>query len=300
MTAYRPNRNLVTRHADGKQVNVARCRGNLFVCADACCCGRADLGNAPIPTALYDAEWQRRRLRNFVHLTIGGCLGPCALANVNLLLLDGRALWFHSLNSKADVVALFDFIEGVLDGTGPSDPPEPLASHLFTASTWQPRPDGQPLDDARSWGGREARPDATPACELPPEAFLPQGYVTPDLQNPKAKRQNAHVDKAIAAMSGLAALPRSNGEVVFAEPWEGRAFGIAVALHESGAFEWGPFRQRLIARIAEAERTEAAFSYYRCWLAALEDVLVASGLVAPGAAAERTFEFEFGERQDVY
>ena len=29
--------------------------------------------------------------------------------------------------------------------------------------------------------------------------------------------------------------PRANGELVFEAPWESRAFGVAVALHESGA-----------------------------------------------------------------
>ena len=82
-------------------------RGQLFVCADACCCGRVDMKNAPIDTDLYHGEWMRRRFRNIVHLTVGGCLGPCALANVNLLVFDGRALWLHSLNSNDEVVALF-------------------------------------------------------------------------------------------------------------------------------------------------------------------------------------------------
>ena len=45
----------------------------------------------------------------------------------------------------------------------------------------------------------------------------------------------------ITEMQGELALPRSNGELVFDAPWEGRAFGIAVALNESGAYEWGEF-----------------------------------------------------------
>ena len=74
---------------DGRLVNVARPRGQLFVCATGCCCGRTEDGFAPVPSQLYHEEWERRRLRNVVHLTSGGCLGPCALANVVLLLFDG-------------------------------------------------------------------------------------------------------------------------------------------------------------------------------------------------------------------
>src|SRR5438552_3116385 len=90
----RPVRNLVTR-ADGKLVNVARKQGQLFVCASGCCCGHTEHGYPPVPTELYHEEWERRRLRAHVHLSIGGCLGPCPLANVAMLLVDGRPLWFH-------------------------------------------------------------------------------------------------------------------------------------------------------------------------------------------------------------
>ncbi|MFN0145870.1 MAG: nitrile hydratase accessory protein [Dehalococcoidia bacterium] len=295
MTTYRPNRNLVSRHLDGKVVNVARFRGNLFFCDNACCCGRTDLKNAPVPADLYHEEWMRRRLRNYVHLTAGGCLGPCALANVALLVLDGQALWFHSMNDEAVVSMLFDYIEGALASNAVPAVTGPLAGRQFTASTWQPRPDGVAVDDLRPWRGRDSRPDPTAACELPDEAFVPSDY---GCTVPAGEESG--IAKAVAAMDGVAAVPRKNGELVFEEPWHGRAFGMAVGLHEQGVFEWEPFRQRLIARIAEAERRPEPFEYYRCWLAALEDMLADSGLAAPGDVEERAFEFEFGERQDVY
>ncbi len=49
--------------------------------------------------------------------------------------------------------------------------------------------------------------------------------------------------------SGAAAPPRDNGELVFAAPWESRAFGVALALHDAGRIEWEDFRQTLIAEI---------------------------------------------------
>lgn len=37
--------------------------------------------------------------------------------------------------------------------------------------------------------------------------------------------------------------PRANGELVFAEPWESRAFGMALTLHDSGGlFAWPQFQ----------------------------------------------------------
>lgn len=72
-------------------------------------------------------------------------------------------------------------------------------------------------------------------------------------------------------------------EVNFAAPWEARAFALALALAERGAFEWDDFRQRLIAEIAEADAAAAAgrgaATYYECWLAALEIALKIRNLV---------------------
>ena len=83
-------------------------------------------------------------------------------------------------------------------------------------------------------------------------------------------------------IEGPAAPPRANGELVFAEPWESRAFGMAVTLYDSGAFTWPSFQAALIARIAawEAEHPDnAGWSYYEHWLGALEDVLSTTGTV---------------------
>ena len=50
-----------------------------------------------------------------------------------------------------------------------------------------------------------------------------------------------------------AAPPRSNGELVFAEPWEGRAFGLTMALVHGGTIPYETFRTALIDRIAAWE-----------------------------------------------
>lgn len=81
---------------------------------------------------------------------------------------------------------------------------------------------------------------------------------------------------------GPEALPRSNGELVFEAPWEGRAFGLAVTLGREGVVDWEQFRRLLIAEIAgwEAAHPGAAgeagseWSYYERWLDALERLLL--------------------------
>ncbi|HTK05962.1 MAG TPA: cobaltochelatase subunit CobN [Ktedonobacteraceae bacterium] len=128
-------RNLVLR-PDGKLVNVARKQGQLFICASGCCCGHIERKFAPVPTELYHTEWERRKLRNKVHLTMAGCLGPCPLANVVLLLFDNHHIWFHSFNSESQVLAIYDYVEQMLAANAYMPPPADLAVYTFTSFVW--------------------------------------------------------------------------------------------------------------------------------------------------------------------
>jgi len=149
MSDQRPvRRNLVLR-ADGKVVNVPRRQGHLFVCSSGCCCGHTERGHAAVPTDLYDREWERRRWRNRVHLTVGGCLGPCTLSNVVMLIFDDRTLYFQSLNSETLVLALLDYVDAMLAADRYLPPPSMLAELHFTGFRWEDRPDGQVVDDPR-------------------------------------------------------------------------------------------------------------------------------------------------------
>ena len=90
--------------------------------------------------------------------------------------------------------------------------------------------------------------------------------------------------------AGPAAPPQDNGELVFAAPWESRAFGLAMALHDGGLFEWEVFRQQLIVAVARAEAAGGEFSYYRCWLEALQTLLDTSGVVEVASVDGRAAE----------
>ena len=99
---------------------------------------------------------------------------------------------------------------------------------------------------------------------------------------------------AVLDVDGPAAPPRSNGELVFGAPWESRAFGLALTLHAGCVFEWEDFRRQLIAVIADWERDHEAgeeWSYYRCWLLALERVLAERGLIGSDEVEARALEF---------
>jgi nitrile hydratase accessory protein len=96
-------------------------------------------------------------------------------------------------------------------------------------------------------------------------------------------RQTNH---EIADMTGSGSLPRSNGELVFHDDWERRAFALAVALCEQGHYPWDQFRQNLIASIALQDETPEnpdpnAPGYFEHWLAALEKTLADIGMISP-------------------
>ncbi|WP_236600229.1 (2Fe-2S) ferredoxin domain-containing protein [Ktedonobacter sp. SOSP1-85] len=112
-------KNTLVVREDGKLIKVVQKRGHLFVCAHGCCCGKTERDFAPVPEELYHHEWERRRLRNKVHLTFSACLGPCSLANVALLIFDGTTTWFHSLNTAEQILALYEYIEKRLLGDAP-------------------------------------------------------------------------------------------------------------------------------------------------------------------------------------
>jgi nitrile hydratase accessory protein len=96
-------------------------------------------------------------------------------------------------------------------------------------------------------------------------------------------------------LSGEAAPPMVNGELVFEAPWQGRIFGMARGLAEQGIYAWDEFRMRLIDEvgsfagheIAESGLSTPQFHYYDHFLRALETLLVQRGIVAPGELTDR-------------
>jgi nitrile hydratase accessory protein len=85
-----------------------------------------------------------------------------------------------------------------------------------------------------------------------------------------------------SALSGAAPLPRDNGELVFEEPWQGRALGMGVVALERTGASWPEFRRCLAAAISArsiGEGESEATAYYAAWLDALEALLVERGLL---------------------
>jgi nitrile hydratase accessory protein len=106
----------------------------------------------------------------------------------------------------------------------------------------------------------------------------------------------------VSMLPGLppqAAPPRSNGEPVFDAPWQSRAFGMVLSLHERGAFEWDAFRDLLADEIGHSP-VEDASDYYESWLRAFHRLVVDRELLDDASIGERTAEFTSGARREVF
>ena len=120
--------------ARDEDFRIVQLHGNLFVCSRAhgnCCCGWTEKGRAPVNVNLYEVEWERRKLRNKLHLTFTGCLGPCAVGNNALLQIFGQPIWFKDLNGDHYVPAIFDYVEMMLEAGRVVAPPSMLEGHVF-------------------------------------------------------------------------------------------------------------------------------------------------------------------------
>lgn len=126
-----------------------------------------------------------------------------------------------------------------------------------------------------------------------------------DSSNPTEGRKAASADagisgadERISAMQGELSLPRQNGELVFSQPWEARAFGVAVALNEAGHYRWPAFSSQLAQEIAGVRGQREADDYYARWLGALEALVEHEGLVSAAELERRVREYVSGDRND--
>lgn len=79
-----------------------------------------------------------------------------------------------------------------------------------------------------------------------------------------------------------ASSPPEADSAVFAEPWEAQAFALAVTLSSQGLYSWREWTETLGGELTRAASHGGAAwgsSSYLHWLAALEQITVAKGIV---------------------
>ena len=132
-----PDRFVDVVRADGDIGEVRVFEGHVFVCK-GCCCGNVERGIPEVPLEAFKSQWKERGIRRRVHLTIAGCLGPCAVANVVLLVLYGRTVWLHSIDSPDQVTAIYDYVERTLSAEACLPLDGSLAPYEFNRYTSEP------------------------------------------------------------------------------------------------------------------------------------------------------------------
>jgi len=102
---------------------------------------------------------------------------------------------------------------------------------------------------------------------------------------------------------GRSAPPRNCESLQFEAPWQGRAFGMVLALAEANAYKYEDFRKSLIATIGSWDRTherdDPAWNYYEQWLHAFEALVLEKGLIDTRELDERTEAFQTRARDEV-
>jgi Nitrile hydratase beta subunit len=93
--------------------------------------------------------------------------------------------------------------------------------------------------------------------------------------------QSEDLSRAAALLGGDVAWPAVDGEPVFDEPWQGRAFAMAFEVVERSGLPWDAFREQLVVAIAD----DPARPYYESWLVALERLTESIGAVDHAAVA---------------
>jgi len=85
------------------------------------------------------------------------------------------------------------------------------------------------------------------------------------------------------ATASVPGIPRDDEGPVFREPWEARAFAMALALHARGLFTWTEWADALAQQIKLAQAdgdADTGETYYRHWLATLEKLVTAKDIAA--------------------
>lgn len=94
--------------------------------------------------------------------------------------------------------------------------------------------------------------------------------------------------------------PDLGSGAAFAEPWQARAFALAVLASKQGCFTWPEWTHALgreLQLASDAGAQPATAGYFDCWLAALQSLLLGKGAIEGGELLERRDAWEDAYRR---
>lgn len=102
-----------------------------LVCCLGCCCGRTDRGKPEVPVEALKSVWATEKLNRAIQLTISGCLGPCDLTNVALMMTPSKNIWLGGLTTREHYEMLIDWARACKAAGSLLELPEELDAHRF-------------------------------------------------------------------------------------------------------------------------------------------------------------------------
>ena len=102
----------------------------VFVC-QGCCCGQVERGRPPVPAEWLKQEWRKRGLLKRVQLTISGCLGPCDVPNVVVIVAQQKTVWLGNISRQDQYQSLLDWASRSKELGGAAAIPRELLLHLL-------------------------------------------------------------------------------------------------------------------------------------------------------------------------
>jgi (2Fe-2S) ferredoxin len=96
-----------------------------------CCCGKTERGLPEVPVERIKAVWKAEKLNRAVQLTISGCLGPCDLPNVVLVITGTDMHWYGLIAGDEDYDALIDWARACKETGQNLAPPDLWAARRF-------------------------------------------------------------------------------------------------------------------------------------------------------------------------
>jgi cobaltochelatase CobN len=119
-----------TASAPAPLITKVKSPAQVLLCK-GCCCGKTDRGLPEVPVDRIKAAWKSEKLNRGVQLTISGCLGPCDLPNVAVVVTAHAATWYGRLDGDAHYDALITWARACVAAGAALPPPEELAAHRF-------------------------------------------------------------------------------------------------------------------------------------------------------------------------
>ena len=102
--------------------------GQVVLCK-GCCCGRTDRGLPEVPVERIKEIWQREKLNRSIQLTVSGCLGPCDVPNVVLVITPERNEWLGLIEGDTAYEQLIQWARDCHEAEALIPLPESLAEN---------------------------------------------------------------------------------------------------------------------------------------------------------------------------